>query len=373
MKRVKMAALAVCGLLLALVFSCASSGGPVAQSSDSSFDWAVNGDADNGGTSTITMTEGTEEGLPAYSFAGNITNDYEYGFVNVKLYPDAPTLEQIKKAKAISFRVQGDGDALAVKITTEDVKDYAYYEYRFDTVDGQPMTIIVPVEHLMQPSWGKAVGSMINLDLAMFVEFQTTRNGSPGPYAFKLWDFRVHTAGIPTEKQLTPKGAAKAKAPAAPKGIGGDLGAMSVKLLDNFQYGDGYQAVVSDKRLFNGHKIAPGESYTLKITYTASRDLEDNVQVGLVDTTPAASYWGPLSWNPDDPDNGMAVIPVSKAGEKVSATIEFKTIKAATASAGVANALVFLTNGEGKKGIAGSGAKKPVTLDFTEFVFTENK
>jgi hypothetical protein len=370
MKRAKMAAVVFCGLLLALVFSCASAPPP----NTSSFDWLVNGDDTNGGTSTITMTEETQEGVPAYSFAGSITNDYEYGFVNVKLYPDDATLEQLKNAKAISFRILGDGDRYAVKITTSDVTDYAYYEYAFDTKDGQPMTIIVPVDYLMQPSWGKPVGSMVNLDLSQFVEFQTTRNGAPGPYAFKLWDFRVHTAGIPTEKQLALKGASKAKAPAAAaKGIGGDLGALDLKLADNFQYDYGYQGVFSDKRLFNGHKIVPGESYTLKITYTASRDLEDIAQVGLVDTTPQANYWRSLSWDDKIEGSGMFELPKSKAGETVSATIQLDTLAGSTGTSGLANALVFVTKGEGKHGVQNSGVMKPVTFSFTEFVFTENK
>jgi hypothetical protein len=280
----------------------------------------------------------------------------------------------LQNAKALSFRILGDGDEYAVKITTSDVTDYAYYEYRFETKDGQPVTVIVPVEYLMQPSWGKAVGSMVNTQLAQFVEFQTTRNGSPGPYAFKLWDFRVHTAGVPTEKQLVLKGAAKtAPAPAAAKGIGGDLGAFSLRLADNFQYGDNYQGIFSDKRLFNGHKIVPGESYTLKITYTASRDLENVLEVGLVDTTPAASYWRSLSWDDNIEGSTMYQLPQSKAGEKISATIVLNTLASATGVSGSANALVFGTVGEGKKGVANSGAKKAVTLDFTEFVFTENK
>ncbi|MDR2575802.1 MAG: CIA30 family protein [Treponema sp.] len=367
MKKAQVAVLAFCVVSLALVLSCASS----ASSGGGSWDWLVNGDQDNGGSSTITMAEETQEGVPAYGFKGNITNKYEYGFVNVKLMPDPATLEQLKKAKAISFRVLGDGEPYAVKITTSDVKDYAYFEYRFDTVEGQPMTIIVPVEYFMQPSWGKQVAGQVNTNLAEFIEFQTTRNGAPGPFEFKLWDFRVHTAGVPKESQIKPKGkAAASAAPAAPKGIGGDLGAFQLDLRDNFQYGDGYQGVLADKRLFNGHKIVPGEKYTLKITYTTSRDLEDIVLVGLVDTTPAASYWKALSWVGDD---GMAEIPKSKAGEKVSATIEFTTVAQATGVSGSANALVFLTKGEGKKGVAGSGAKKAVTLNFSEFVFTENK
>jgi len=370
MKKALMVSLTLCVALVALVYSCASGAAPA---NSASWDWVVNGDKDNGGTSTINMTEETQEGLPAYSFTGNITNKYEYGFVNVKLYPDPATLELLKKAKAISFRILGDGDSYAVKITTSDVKDYAYFEKSFETVDGQPMTIVVPVEHLMQPSWGKSVGLMVNLNLAEFIEFQTTRNGAPGPFAFKLWDVRVHTAGVPSEKQLAPKGGgAKPAAPAAAKGIGGDLGAFSLDLKDNFQYGDGYQGVLADKRLFNGHKIVPGEKYTLKITFTASRDLEDILLIGLVDTTPAASYWKALSWD-DARGIDMASLPKSKAGEKVSATIEFTTYAQATGTSGSANALVFLTNGEGKKGVAGSGKQKAVTLNFTEFVFTETK
>jgi hypothetical protein len=361
-------------LLVLFVAVSVFAGGKKDSAPASSWEWLVNGDKDNGGTSTINMTEGTEEGVPAYTFKGNITNKYEYGFVNVKLMPDPATLEQLKKAKAISFRVLGDGEPYAVKITTSDVKDYAYFEYRFDTVEGKPLTIIVPVEHLMQPSWGKAVGNgMINLANAQFIEYQTTRNGSPGPYEFKLWDFRIHTAGVPKESQIKPKGKpAAAAAPAAAKGIGGDLGAFSFDVKDNFLYGDGYQGVFADKRLMNGHKIVPGEKYVLKITYTTSRDLEDDLMVGLVDTTPAANYWRALSW--DDAKNiPMASIPKSKAGEKVSVTIKLATIAQATGVAGVANALVFTTNGEGKKGAAGSGKKGTVTLNFTEFVFTEDK
>jgi len=154
----------------------------------------------------------------------------------------------------------------------------------------------------------------------------------------------------------------------AAKGINSDLGAFAFNLNDNFQYGDGYQGILTDRRLFNGHRIVPGESYTLKITYTASRDLEDNVLVGLVDTTPEANYWKALSWIGNE---GMAEIQQSKAGEVVSATITLNTTADATSSNGAANALVFVTKGEGKKGVPNSGVKKAVTFNFTEFVFKQ--
>jgi len=380
MKKAKMLSLLMCGALLALVLSCGSSA-PAAGGGGASWEWTVNGDKDNGGTSTITMADETLEGLPGHAFKGNITKKYEYGFVNVKLNPNDAMLAQLKKAKAISFRFLGNGEKFAVKINTSDVKDYAYFEYQFDTLDGQPQTVIVPVEHLMQPSWGKVVGNgIINLNNAQIVEFQW--QGPAGAYAFKIWDFKVHTGKVPTEKDVLPKGAAKpAAAAAAPaeKPIGGDLSAeiKEINLTDNFEYGDNYQAVLANKSLFNGHKIVPGEKYTLKITYSASRDLENVVEVGLVDTTPQAynPYWGALSFrNGADtgaPD-GMATIKKTKAGEVVSATIHFTTTQKASASSSLANALVFGTKGEGRKGTKGSGKQKAVKLTVTEFVFTKD-
>jgi len=331
------------------------------------WEWAVNGDEDSGGTSTIFMTEGTQGGKPAYTFKGNITNEYQYGFVNVKLLPDENTLERLKTAKGFSFKVRGDGDRYAVKITTSDITDYCYYEYLFETVEGEVLEIIVPVEYLLQPSWGRY--KKFNQDKAMFIEYQTTRNGSPGPFEFTLWDVKLYDKKVPPQKPVTAKAKAKTDAPEAEaKGVGGDLGAFSFKLDDNFQYGAGYQGYFTDKRLFNGNKITSGETYTLKITYSTSRDLEQDMMIGLVDTTSQANYWKPLSWAGDDE---IAKLPVSKAGETVSGTITLKTMANATGNSAPANALVFITEGEGKQGSAGSGVQKAVTLNITEFVFTK--
>jgi len=366
MKKAWMLSLVFCVVSLALIFSCATG----ASIGEGTWEWKVDTDKGNGGTSTITMSDETLEGVPGRVFKGNITKQYEYGFVNVQLYPDDATLGQLKKAKAISFRFMGNGEKFAVKINTSDVKDYAYFEYQFETVAGQPQTVIVPIDYFMQPSWGKTVAAMINTDLAEIVEYQY--QGPAGPYEFKIWDFRIHTNSVPKEGALLPKGAAKpaaGKAAAAENPIGGDLSPLEVNLVDNFEYGEGYQAVVGDKRLFNGHKIVPGEKYTLKITYTASRDLEDVVNVGLVDTTPAANYWRALSWVGDE---GMAELPKSKKDEKVSATINLTTTTPATSASGLANALVFVSKGAGKKGSKGSGVQKAVTLKCTEFVFTKD-
>jgi len=368
MKKALMVSLVLCAAFMALVFSCASSGG----GGGGTWEWRTATDSGNGGTSTITMSEETQEGLPAYAFKGNITKVYEYGFVNVQLVPDDATMELLKKATAISFRTIGNGEKFAVKIVTSDVKDYAYFENQYETVDGQPITVIIPIDYLFQPSWGTSIGAKIKLDLAQFIEYQY--QGPAGPYEFKLWDFRVHTGKVPTEKDILPKGAAKpAAAAAAEKPIGGDLSAeiKEINLVDNFEYGDGYQAMLTNKSLFNGHKIVPGETYTLKITYTASRDLEDIVEVGLVDPSSAANYWRSLSWD-DAKDIEMVKLPKSKAGETVSATIKMTTIASATSAAASCNALTFQTKGAGTKGSKGSGKQKAVKFTVTEFVFTKD-
>ncbi|MDR2922694.1 MAG: CIA30 family protein [Treponema sp.] len=378
MRKTKIVSLILCGALLALVGSFAWAKTTVYDSKTLKWEWKVNGDEDAGGSSTITMKEeAVQKGVTGYSFSGNITDKYEYGFVNVKVIPDEATLDKLKTCTGFSFKIIGDGEALAVKIVTSDVKDFAYYEYRFDTVKGQPITVVVPVGFLMQPSWGKTIGSSVNTQAAQFIEFQTTRNGSPGPFEFKLWDFKLYTGGVPAlssaEKKANDKAVKDAAAAAAKtvKPIGGDLGPMEVKLDDNFEYGDGYQAKITDKRLFNGHKIVPGETYILKITYTASRDLEDVVEVGLVDQSPP-SYWTGLTWD-DSKDIKMFQLPKSKAGEKVTAEITLTTLKGASGASANANTLTFQTAGEGRKGSKGSGKQKPVTFSFTEFVFTQKK
>jgi len=375
MKKTQMAALFLCVALLALVFSCASSGGPfnTIDSSTLKWTWTVNGDKDNGGTSTITMTPETLEGKPGYAFKGNITNKYQYGFVNVKATPDADTLEQLKTITGFSFRVLGNGEELAVKITTSDVKDFAYYEYRFATVKGYPITVVVPIKFLMQPSWGKAVGNVVNLNNAQFIEYQTTReNGSPGPFEFKLWDLQLHTGGVPSltaaQKKANDQAAKDAAAAEAKivRPVGGDLSGVVWNMEDNFQYAKGYNVYFSDPRLFNGNKISKGDTYTLKFTCTASRDMEAEMRIYLVDHTSAASYHTELT--------PQVIVPGSKlkAGVPFSAEITLAANKSATSAKPDANLIGMETEGEGSRGTKGSGVKKAFTITFSQFVFTKN-
>jgi len=364
--------LILCAALMTLAGSVAWAKVTVFDSKTLNWTWKVNGDEDNGGSSTITMKEETvSKGVTGYSFSGAITNKYEYGFVNVKLMPDDATLEKLKTCTGLSFKVLGDGDRYAVKINTSDVKDYAYYEYVFDTVKGQPITVVVPIEFLMQPSWGKSIGATVNTSLAEFVEFQTTRAGSPGPYEFKLWDFKLYTGGVPeltsAEKKANDKAvkdAAAAEAKMA-KPVGGALTDVVWNMSDNFEYANGYNVYFADPRLFNGNKISKGDTYTLKFTATASRDMEAEMRIYLVDHTSAAGYHRELTPQVIPPGSKL------KAGVPFSAEITFTATGNATSANLNANLIGMETEGAGKKGSKGSGVQKPFTITFTEFVFTK--
>jgi hypothetical protein len=75
MRKAQIVSLVFCAALIALAFSCASSGGGGGTSG--TWDWRVEADESSGGSSTITMTQETLEGLPGYSFKGEITHKYE--------------------------------------------------------------------------------------------------------------------------------------------------------------------------------------------------------------------------------------------------------------------------------------------------------
>jgi hypothetical protein len=148
----------------------------------------------------------------------------------------------------------------------------------------------------------------------------------------------------------------------------GNLGAFSLVLEDNFQWGITYQGILAQPNMLGGHRIAARETYTLRVTFTASRDLEENLQIIFVDTTERGNWWTELSRN-----NERTQIPTPiRAGQPVTATLTITTTARSTATEAAANSLVFMTEGQGRRGTAGSGVRGPVTLNFTEFVLTRN-
>jgi len=149
----------------------------------------------------------------------------------------------------------------------------------------------------------------------------------------------------------------------------GNLGAFTIRMEDNFQYAQGYEARIVNANLLNSRQITKGETYTLKVTYTASRDLEGPILVRLVDPSPEANWWRDLTPG----DDSKFQIPASKAGEVVSVTITLNTIASSTGNAPDKNIVVFTTNGRGIKGTQNSGVQKPFNIVFTEFILTRIK
>jgi len=331
-------------------------------------EWMTYNDRGSDGGSSISNLETKEEEIDGktvkvHHITGNVTTQFEYGFAGWGLDADNATMELYKNAEALSFYVLGDGKKYTIKYKTSTIEDYAYHEYTFETKVGEAMYIEVPMAFFSigQPAWGAPV--KFDQTLVTGVEWQTHESWrlTPrnNPFDVKMWDFMIHPGAAK-------KAAAKPAAPAEKPGV---LGAFELVLKDNFQYGDGYQGDIRTVNLLNGHKLSAGDKFTVKFTYSASRDLEAPLEFGFVDQTPNAQYWRALSWE-DGTD--MPSLPASKAGEVVSAEFSFTIIKNATAASAGANTFVFTTKGAGRKGAANSGVQKAVTLSFKEFTLTKN-
>jgi hypothetical protein len=152
----------------------------------------------------------------------------------------------------------------------------------------------------------------------------------------------------------------------------GDLGSFEIEMKDNFYYGNGYQCFIRDRNLLNGYRLKKGDTFTLKVTYTADRDLENDLLAGFVDT--ANGKWKTLSYTQKaiEPPNVILGY-ASKAMEEVSSEVTILIETSARISNPAANTLVLETLGQGRHRYRNSGVQGPVTISFTEFVLTKNK
>jgi hypothetical protein len=154
-------------------------------------EWIVGTDIENSGDSTITMTQTTRDGMPAYRFTGNVTTKYQYGFVQWEIQPNADSLAALRTGKGVSFKILGDGKRYTIKVRMpfSRITDYAYHEFNFNTRAGEVMTIEVPMRMFMQPSWGKAV--TMNQRSLETISWQTHEAWRPGTFDVTVWDVRI--------------------------------------------------------------------------------------------------------------------------------------------------------------------------------------
>ncbi|MCL2720485.1 MAG: CIA30 family protein [Treponema sp.] len=178
-----------CFVALALV-SCGGKKDPVLATGD----WMTYTDVNDGGDSTSEM-EISEETIggelkTVYTVWGDVTEQFIYGFAGWGLDADDETNELYKTASMLSFTILGDGNRYSIKFKISSVKDHAYHQFTFDTEEDEAITIEVPMEFFMQPSWG--AHARFDQELVTGVEWQTHESWRPGPFRIKMWDFMIH-------------------------------------------------------------------------------------------------------------------------------------------------------------------------------------
>jgi len=150
----------------------------------------------------------------------------------------------------------------------------------------------------------------------------------------------------------------------------GNMGSFDLLLRDNFRYGNGYQGLVRDRLLLNNKRLKKGDTFKLKVTYTASRDLESELLVGFADMD--RGKWKTLSYTQKDIEPPNVILgPASKAGEEVSSEVIITILTNASSVRPAANTLVFENIGQGRHGRANTGIQGPVTISFSEFILTK--
>jgi hypothetical protein len=208
MKNTRKALLSLmCVALCAVFFACASGGGGSAATglgtpTLATGDWmAYNDQEGDGGSSTSSIVSAEEvidgKTVLVHHVKGNVTTKFQYGFAGWGLNHDDATLELLKKAKAVSFWILGDGKRYTIKFKTGKISDYGYFEYSFNTEADTALYVEVPIKYFMQPSWATPVGSLsMYQGLALGVEWQTheswRKDPNNNPFEIKTWDFTIY-------------------------------------------------------------------------------------------------------------------------------------------------------------------------------------
>jgi hypothetical protein len=193
----------MCVAFCALIFACASGGGGSAAASASSepvagvFKFEPNDDANDKGTSKIAMTEATETiggvSYKTYRFRGEVTSAIQYGVVDATLTPDEATLELLKTAKAISFKmVTTDGRAFNVEAPISTVTDWGFHRFPVKTEPNVVQEVKIEMRMFMQPSWAASVRFNQTRLTKFRIQTLNAAEGGVGPFDFKVWDFKVY-------------------------------------------------------------------------------------------------------------------------------------------------------------------------------------
>jgi len=195
----KMTKMMLCGVITALLgvaLVACGTGAPARAVGDivqvaPTGDWFALDDADDGGTSTIEMTEVEVDGMVAFHFAGEVTESFQWGYAGFGINPDEATMENLRNTETISFMIRGDGQRYSIQFQTSDVRDYGHFWVVFETVADEAIRVTVPMRNFMQPGWASPVGRLRQENVTG-LQWQTHESWRPGAFELTIWDIRLY-------------------------------------------------------------------------------------------------------------------------------------------------------------------------------------
>jgi len=152
--------------------------------------WKFSGynDRNNGGTSTISISQDGNKLIVTGNLTENVPNDPwdSFGFSNFVITPNADLLSQLKASTGVYFDIIGDGKTYRFEVVTSNVNDGGYFGKEFTTQNGVKERISIPFSELSQPSWATSVSGDFNYITFLQISAHSGYTGV-GPYSFTFF------------------------------------------------------------------------------------------------------------------------------------------------------------------------------------------
>jgi hypothetical protein len=194
--------LLLCGTLCVFILTCASSGGSSAGGDAGEVvagTWTWKGytpaDKGDGDTSICSVVIAEEvingETVTTYSLSGTVTNAIQYGLAECDIVPDEATLELLKTAKAVSFKVMGDGKRYNLEAPISTVTDWGFHVFGFEA-STEATEYVVQMRMFMQPAWAAQVRFNQARITKLIFKTRNQAEGGLGDFSVKIWDLKLH-------------------------------------------------------------------------------------------------------------------------------------------------------------------------------------
>jgi formylglycine-generating enzyme required for sulfatase activity len=151
-------------------------------------------DSSEGGTSTITMTQGSGNDRNKLTFSGNVQKipELTWGYAGCYVMPNSANLASLKNADSFSFKCRGDGKQYIIYVDTSDVPENSRFRKTF-TASTTDNTITVQYSELEQ-AWNNTIPfNKNNIKGILFEAFLGTTG--EGPFNITMWDLKVDGQG----------------------------------------------------------------------------------------------------------------------------------------------------------------------------------